>query len=801
MIRNYIKIAWRNIVKGKLYTFINVCGLALAFCISIFLFLTAYSQLTYDSFHKDGNRIFQTYFLESNEDGISKSGEMPLPFLPALLENIPDIESAARVQTGRKTTISYKEKYFEELLTYTDPDFFQLFSFPMLQGDKEVALKNILGIVLSASSARTIFGDEDAVGKTVQVGKIGSQINYTVTGIIKDVPENTSIKFDALARIESNPGYTINSVNWHANNNIAFVKLSENITQPDFEEKLVEFSKTYFPDENQSLDEGIKKSLLIKLQALKDIHFDREISGGKGTPILLIYAILGLAIFILLIACFNFINLNIARSFGRAKEVGVRKTLGGSKRQIITQLWLETFLVCGLGFATGFLLAAMLLPYFNARFNANIQLVDFLQPGFLGLILLIFLLVTMFAGGYPALKMANFKLVEILKGKVSTGKKSIFRSAMIVFQFTISTLFICISLISAKQLDFLKQLPTGFDKELVYSIPVGNQVDGRQLLSLFRNELEADDNIISISGSGVNLGKGRDRVTARSVVDIEEENRKISTDWMLVGHDFFKTLNIPIVEGRDFNRSNVADYDNKVIITESMSKILGEKSAVGDFFGKDDVNPGYQILGIVPDFSLYSSSTEHKPITMHISGEEPINYIFLKLNTQNAPQTLDKIKDVWKKLAPGNEFLGSFLDENIEAWYSEENALTSVFEIASGVAIFLSCMGLFAISLLVIELRTKEIGLRLVMGAGAKNILLMISKYFLKLVFIALVIALPLAFFAMKEWLQNYSQRIELGPGIFMLAAISIIIIALLTISYQAIKAALMNPVKNLRTE
>ncbi|MEO8110888.1 MAG: ABC transporter permease [Ginsengibacter sp.] len=801
MFKNYLKIAWRNIVKGKLYTVINVSGLALAFCITIFLFLTVYNQLTYDSFHKNADRIFQTYFQTENEEGVSKSGEMPLPLLPALKKTLPEVENAVRVQTGRKTPISYEGKYFDELLTYTDPGFFQLFNFPLQQGNKKIVLDNRHDIVLSASLAKVIFGNDDAVGKTVQVGKPGSQQNYSISGIVNDCPQNSSIQFDALANIESNPDYINNYDNWHSNNHTAFIKLSGNITQAAFEEKLKKFSSMYFPDENQSHKNGIAKSLLIKLQPLKDVHFGREISGGKGAPLPVIYAILGLAIFILLIACFNFINLNIARSFGRAKEVGIRKTLGGLKHQIVAQLWSETFFVCFFGFAAGILLSLMLLSQFNAHFDTKIKLANLAEPGFVGILLLVFLLVTALAGGYPAIKMANFKLVEILKGKVSAGKKSFFRNVFIVAQFAISGLLICISLISARQLDFLRKLPTGFEKEFVYSIPVGSQADGRKLLSFFRNELQTDANILSISGSGFNLGKGRDRVTARNVTDFQERDRKISTDWMLVDFDFLKTLNIPLVAGRDFNRSYVADLNNKVVISESMAKALGESNPVGKSFGADSTSAGYQVIGVVPDFSLYSSAMEHKPITMHISGEEPVNYIFLKLSNQHVLQTVDKIKALWKKLAPGNEFLGSFLDENINAWYTNENALTSIFSLASGIAILLSCMGLFAISLLVIELRTKEIGVRLVLGASAGNIVLMLSGYFLKLIFIALIISMPLAFIAMKKWLENYAQRIEPGIGVFLVASLSIIIIALLTIGYQSIKAAFMNPVKSLRTE
>lgn len=803
MIRNYFKIAWRNITKGRLYAFINITGLALSFCITVFLFLVAFNHLSYDSFHKDADRIFQAYFVNIGADGISKSGDMPLPLVPTLKKEVPGIESATRVQTGRKTTLSYNGKYFDELLTYADGDFFKVFSFNVERGNKNNAIDNLNDIVLSASTAKAVFGDEDAVGKTVQIGKEDQYVNYIVSAIVEDAPNNSSIKYDAIANIESNPDYKNNIENWHNNNHNGYIKISPQVSQTTVEKSLKSISKTYFPEENLQIkkdDNSIEKSLNIKLQALKNVHFDRDITGGKGTPIALVYAIIGLAIFILLIASFNFINLNIARSIKRAKEVGVRKTLGGLKHQIILQLWLESFLICLIGFILGIILTGLILPQFNTRFNMGIELKTLINPLFIAIILSVFLTITIFAGGYPAIKMSNFKLVEVLKGKVSSQRRSTLRSSFIVFQFVISALLISISLISSKQLNYLRELPTGFDKELVYSIPIGNKADGRKLLTLFENELSQNSNIISISGSNVNLGKGRDRVTARTTTEFEENGQKISTDWMLVDYNFLKTMNIPLISGRDFNKSFAADLNNKVLVTESMEKVLGG-NAVGKFFGNSESNEGYEVIGVIKDFNLYALSAEQKPIIMHVSSAEPINYMFLKLKSNNVEQTLNTVESLWRNLAPGNEFLGSFLDENIEAWYSNEKALTDVFGLASGIAIFLSCLGLFAISLLVIELRTKEIGVRQIMGAGPVNIVFMLSSYFIKLIFLALIIALPLSFLAMKKWLESYNQRIDLNIGVFMVSAISVIFIALLTISYHTIKASLTNPIKSLRTE
>lgn len=803
MLKNYIILAFRNLMKGKLYAFINISGLAIAFCVAILLTLTAYFQLTFDSFHKDRDRIFQTYFLENNGEGMNKSGTMPLPLGPALKSAYPDLEVVSRVQVGRKITLNYKDQYFEELLVYTDPGFFNLFTFPLIQGNKDMALNQMDQIVLSSALANTMFGSEDPMGKIIRVGQIGAQTSFIVSGIAKDAPINSTVKFDALARIESNPDNKHYAQDWHSNNHNTYVKLAPDSDPKEIENKLISFAKTYFPEENQTpvKNGGIDQFKLVKLQALKDVHFDIAITGGKGAPLPVIYAIIGLAIFILLIASINFINLNIARSFGRAKEIGIRKTLGSLKRQIIVQIWSESFFICLLGFALGLTLVSIIIPFFNARFDAKIGMENLLAPGFIGIMLLIFFTVTLFAGGFPAHKMAGFNLVETLKGKVSGNKKSVFRNVLLVTQFAISSSLICISVISKKQLDFLRKLPTGFDQEQVFSIPVGSQLNGNKLLALFRNRVAAYPEVVSVSGSGVNLGKGRDRRTARTVIEWDDNGRKISADRMTVDADFLKTVNIPLMAGKEFDRTALDNLNNKILISESMAAAIGTKNPIGSYFGRDSANAGYEIIGMFADFSLYSSTSETKPIIMHFAGSEPIHYIFIRLQGARMSTSIDKIKEVWKELAPGNEFLGSFLNENVNAWYTNESALTSVFGLASGIAIILSCLGLFAISLLVIELRMKEIGIRLIVGATMESIVLMLCRNFLKTISLALLISLPLAFLIMQKWLENYKDRIQPGIGIFISCAAAILLIALVTVGYQSIRAALTKPIRCIRTE
>jgi len=410
-------------------------------------------------------------------------------------------------------------------------------------------------------------------------------------------------------------------------------------------------------------------------------------------------------------------------------------------------------------------------------------------------------LVTLIAGGYPALKMADFNLVGVLKGKISTRRPGALRNGILVSQFAISSLLISISWIAGKQLDFLREVPIGFEKEQVISIPVGFQQDGRKILARMRNELVNDPKIVSITGTGGNLGRGLDRVTVRSTVGFDYKQNQVSADWLLADYDFLKTLQIPIIKGRDFDPAFATDTVNAFVVTESFVKAMGEPDPIGKYFGGEEAGLGNRIIGVIPDFNAYSPSEKAYPIAIHLSATERINYIFLKVKSDNPQLVMDHVASVWEKLTDNSLFNASFLDENLQAWYEGEIIMTTVFSIASVIAIFLSCLGLFAISLMVIELRTKEIGIRKVMGASVKSIVGMISIHFLKLVLLSLLIAIPLAWYAMQTWIENYEYRIRIDPLTFLGVGTMVAVVAVITVSFHTIRAAIVNPVESLKSE
>ena len=805
MIRNYFKIALRNLRKSKGYAAINIVGLSVAFCISIFLFLTAYFQLSFDNFHKDGDRIFQAYLFSNNPEKEVRASAMPMPLTPALKAEFPEVEAASRLMNG-SSMVEYNGKYFDKQVMLTDPDFLKIFSFPMLKGSAETALNDLSNIVISQNMAKAVFGSEDPIGKQVQLGSEGDKKQYIVTGVLADFPDNSTIQYDAFIRIENHGGYQEQKDHWGAMSHKVYLKLKPNADQVSFENRLKSFTTKYFADNITSLKkQGAKPDergdiFAVRLQKLANVHFDKDISSGTAS-VALVYALIGIASFILLIACINFINLSVARSFTRAREMGVRKSLGALKNQLFVQIWGETSLICFFGFLTGLLLAYVLLPEFNAAFKGKLTLNYVLQPDTLIIIFGLFVLVTLIAGGYPAWQMSKFNAVEVLKGKITVKRPGILRNSLIVTQFTLSSLLICCTIIAIQQVNYLRKQPLGFNKDQVISIPVGNMVNGQEVLHRMRNTLADDPTILGISGSAVNLGIGKDWSTSRSVIGFTYKEKEISSDWVSVDYDYAKTLGIKLLDGREFDPAYPTDSLDRVIITETMAKMIGEKDPVGKYFQTDTAGVKYQIIGLIPDFHLYSLKADQKPITLHFSHSEPVSYIFVRVTPQSLAGAMDKLKDVWKEVAPQAEFIASYMDENTDSWYKEEERLSQIFSLASGIAILLSCLGLFAVALMVIEQRTKEIGVRKVLGASIPSIVYTLSEDFVKMVILSILIATPLSWFFMQKWLDNYSYRIDISIWVFVLVGFSAIVIALVTVSFQSIKAALMNPVKSLKSE
>ena len=458
-------------------------------------------------------------------------------------------------------------------------------------------------------------------------------------------------------------------------------------------------------------------------------------------------------------------------------------------------------LICAIAFIIGLLIAYLLLPSFRTLFNTLLPFSFIVKPVTLVCILGCFFLVSLVSGGYPALVLSGFNTIEILKGKLTLKKRGGLRNGLIVIQFSIAILLICSTVIVLQQLKYLRNMPLGYNKEQVISVPISSTIEGGLFVQKMRNQFLMEPNVVAVSGTNINIGAGLDNSSSRWSYGFVYGDKGIQTDWLTVDYDYLKTLDIKLIAGRDFDRSFPTDSTTSIIINESMAKQMGDKNVVGKFILPDSAKPKLQVIGVIPDFHLYSHHEKVEPLTMHIGGTNSIGYAMVRVRPGSMVSMMDKVKEFWKKELPGKEFQGSFLYENTQRWFKKEKQLSTIYSIAAGIAIIISCMGLFAIALLMIEQRIKEIGVRKSLGASVQGIVTMLSKDFIKLVLLSIVIASPIAWYAMNNWLKDFAYHISIQWWVFAATGLLAIIIALLTVSYQSIRAALMNPVKSLRSE
>lgn len=805
MFRNYLKIALRTLWKNRTHTIINLVGLSVAFGTCVLLFLTATFELSYDSFHTDADRLFRLNFLSSNRDGTpDRSSTMPFPITPALKAEFPEIEGVSRYFSSG-ASVRRNDQTFSKQVRLVDADFLTMFTFPLQKGSPKTALNGLSNVVISQKMASDIFGNADPLGKPLQLRLNDAWQAFTVTGVVSDFPTNSTLNYDAFIRSENAADYQGSKTRWDHGSHDVYVKLKPGTDPQTLQRRTQAFMDKYFAQDNKEQREqgypknelGFQKSLL--LQPLPEVHFDTTTIHGQGISRTYVYTLLLIGLFILTIACINFINLTIAQSLSRAREVGVRKSLGARRGQLFGQIWGETLILCFLALLIGLGLAYAALPTFNRLFSSHLLLADFLKPGVLAVTGLGFLLITLVAGGYPSWFVTRFNAVEVLKGTVKVSRPGLLQNSLITAQFTIACLLMVCTLIVHQQITYLQQKPMGLDKEQVVSIPVGNELNGTEALKTMRDRLANQPAVVAVSGSGVNIGSGLDGSSSRSMFGFLYGKRDITCDWLRVDTDYLKTMGIKLLQGRDFSPAFGTDSSSAVLITQSMAKQLGEANPVGKYIKPDA--KAFQIIGVVSDFNLYSLHQEAKPITLQMQADRPIRYILIRVSPQNLTGAMDIVKTAWKSVAPKQEFIGSFLDENTDRWYKKEQRLATIFSTAAAIAIMLSCMGLFATALYAIQQRTKEIGVRKVLGASVPSLVALLSRDFLKLVVVGILIASPLAWWTMHNWLADFAYRVDIAWWVFVVAGLLAILIALLTVSFQSVKAALMNPVKSLRSE
>jgi len=804
MFKNYCKIAIRNLWKHKTFTVTNIVGLAVAFGATLLLSLTAFHELSFDQFHEQKNALHQLYREIHRPQGKTDNNtSFPIPFTPALKAEIPDLVHATRFGDYGNSILRYKDHEFQYDIEAVDPDFLEMFSFPLEQGDQKRALSDLAGIVLTQKAKNNIFGQEEAIGHTVEIKTDSAWRPFIVTGVAKDVPENSSLTFSGLVRFENFPGYQSGKGTWDNNTHEVYVQVSPKTTLASFEQKLKAFTHKYYAEEIKKLqrDGGLpdKEGEYLRMKGIPvtEVHFN-PISSSGGVNKFYPYLLLLIAAFILFIASINFVNLSLGRAFTRAREIGMRKVLGARRRQILSQFWGEALVICGTSLILGILLAYTLLPGYKTLFNQVLSPAILRSPWFIGSVLSGFAAVSLLAGGYPAWVLSALNTSQTVKGKITISKNHRLRNGLMVIQFVLSGLLIICTSIVWQQLNYMRTAPLGYNKQQVLSIPIGAHIDGQKALDLMRSRLATLPGVISVTGADINMGRGRDNSSSNSAITFDYKGRQVVTNLLRIDYDYIKTLDLQLVKGRDFSRDYSLD-SGVVLINEKMAAALGGKDPLNAVLDWDPMK--LRVAGIVKDFHFKSLRQEIAPLSMLIRREWPLAYIFVKVSPANLPGSLSAVESAWKSINPKAESEISFLDENTDKQYQKEARLSRIFVSGAILAILISCMGLFAIVVLVMGQRTKEIGIRKVLGASVSNIFTLVAREFLQLVLVALIIASPIAWWAMNNWLQDFAYRIHISIWVFLFAAAIALLIALFTVSFQALKTAWLNPVDNLKSE
>lgn len=800
MFKNHIKIAWRNIVKNKVYSIINVGGLAIG--LSCFLLITVYitKELSYDNYHQNGDRIYRVLHHGDPED-LSKAwvwGNAPVG--SALKTDFPEV--VEKVQFSGRSAILLKHganSFQENDCFYADPAAFKVFSWPLISGDPMTALEAPYSIVLTETTAKKYFGNQNPLGKTIEgVGGRANDGIYTVTGVMKDIPENSHFSFDALMSMasfyQSRPAIF---EMWSYVDFYTYLLVSNNFDQKEFESKTPSFLEKHL--EVVSNDENFYD---ISLESLNDIYLhskaDRQPGVTGSLANIYIFAIIGL--FILIIACINFMNLSTARSLERAKEVGLRKVIGASRKGLIYQFFGESLVLVFLSSMISLLLVFLALPWMT-----NLIEIDFSAKDVVKIPLLLFffgtaILTGLFSGSYPALILSGFKPISVLRGTYKKSSQgSNLRKGLVIFQFSLSIALIASTIIVYDQLGYMFNKDMGFDKEQQLVLDFNWDQEVIANVETIKSEFKAMPNVTSVSMS--RTVPGSHFPAAGTIIELASGQMKNFNPYIYeVDIDFIPHYNMEMVAGRAFSQDFPTDSIASLIVNEAAVKDFGY-SEPSEIIGKkfDQWGRRGTIIGVVKDFNYLSLHQEIAPLTLR---QVPYGqYFSIKLNSNDYYDTISEIRQKWAHLAPHRPFLYSFLNTSFNEQYKADIRFRKLFTIFSFLAIFIACLGLFGLVTYSAVQRTKEIGIRKVLGAEVTHIITLMSKDFIKLVGFALLIAIPFSWYAMNQWLKDFAYRIEIHWGVFLLAGTMALIITFFTISFQAIKAALVNPIKSLRTE
>jgi putative ABC transport system permease protein len=793
MIKNYFKLALRKLWKHKVFSLINIMGLAVGMTACFLIYLYVHFETSYDSFNTKADRIYRVVTDIKTPSDMLHWSSTSAPMAINMQRDFPEVESAVRISGQSFLVRKGNDKFQENNTIMADSTLFKIFDFPLIYGDKNTALKEPMSIVLSQTAAKKYFGNANPVGQNVLL--TGAAINATITGVMKDIPENSQIKADMIVSMSSQQqiyGGSSDSA-WGNFNLVSYLLLKPNTNPKTLASKFPAFIDSHT---GKKLKEA-QISYTLFLEPLRDVYLYSTRDDSKTGNIHNVYIFSIIAIFILLIACINFINLTTARSAERAKEVGIRKVAGAGRLQLAKQFIGESVVISFMAFIIAILLCSLLLPLFNQLAGKQVSSPFFYHPLYIVSLFFIAIGIGILAGFYPALVLSSFRPVAVLKGRFATGTKGILlRKGLVIFQFTISIILIIGTVIVYTQLNYMRSQDLGFSKDQEMVI----DCNGDKNKDAFKESLSSVPGVLSTSFSSSVPGNGNS--TAYSKVENKSgEMQTASLDIYMVDFDYINQYKLKVIAGRGFSKDFGTDTTQAMVINESASNLLGYTSpqqAIGKRF--DQWGRQGKIIGVVKDFHYQALQQPIKPLTMRI---EPGGYQFLsiKVATANLPSTIKSIESKWNQIIPNRPFDYSFLDESFDKQYRAEDRFGNLFFYFAILAIFISCLGLLGLASYSTIQRTKEIGVRKVLGASVPDIVNLLSKEFLKLVLVAFIIASPVAWLFMNKWLRDFAYRTSLAWWMFVFAGIAAIIIAFVTISFQAIKAAVANPVKSLRTE
>jgi putative ABC transport system permease protein len=795
MFKNYFKTAFRNLSRNKIYSFINIAGLSLGLACAMLIMLYVKDEVSFDRFHKNVNNIYRIA-RKLKSEGIS--GTTGFLQGPRFTQNVPGIKSFVRVQGGSED-IKKETGVQEQGVLHVDSNFFSVLTFPLLSGNPQTCLTEPHSIVLSEDAAKKYFATTDAVGKVLMVKEDTSFVPYKVTAVAKRCPQNSSVQFDALLPFKESDADAKDTHNWFNSFLNTFVVLDDKATLQTVEKQMQRF---YVADAKQTFYEMLKIDGVNPddismgtyfLQPYLDMHLNTELPVNNGltnaSNPMYSYLLSGIALFVLLIACINFVNLTIARSVKRAKEIGIRKVTGSDRKQLIFQFFCESFFLCTVAFVSAIAWVQLLLPLFNELANKALAISYLFDAKLIAGYIALYIITGLLAGFYPALVLSGYNPVQTLYSRFQIAGKNYLQKSLVVLQFTLASFLIIATFIIYYQFNFLTKTDLGYDDNNLVIVNKNGltPIDA----AVFKNELLKNPNIagVSVKNAG-ERGTGTKNAVGSTVYFADET----------VDENYLPLLKIPLIAGRNFSTAFPADATQSVIVNESFVKAANWKNPVGETINiLGSSNETYRVIGVLKDYHFASLTKKITPQLFTMNGSYGTYYIKIKPNT--AAASLKWIQKTYQQFYPMSPYSYVFKNDENRKQYTEVEKWKQIILFGALLTIFISCIGLFGLSVLSAEKRTKEIGIRKVLGASVQQIVTTLSTDFIKLVAIALIIATPLVYIAANKWLQNYPYRVEMSWWLFASAGILVMLIALITISFQAIKAAVANPVKSLRTE